>query len=94
MKVNISDTNSWRLLILITLGSALIAETGGATPALILLICAAIIVKGQLVIDVLMALRDSHRAIRTPMLAYFYVMMPLLALGLLFPEWLERLTTL
>jgi len=92
--MKITDTNSWRLLILITLASALIAETGGATPGLILLICAAVVLKGQLVIDVLMALRTSHRAIRAPMLAYFYVMMPLLALGLLFPEWLERLTTL
>ncbi|GGB91082.1 hypothetical protein GCM10011352_16400 [Marinobacterium zhoushanense] len=92
--MKISDVNSWRLLILITLVSALIAETGGITPGLILLICIAVIVKGQLVIDVLMSLRGRHRAIRAPMLAYFYVMMPLLALGLLFPEWLERLTTL
>ncbi|MFC6670754.1 cytochrome C oxidase subunit IV family protein [Marinobacterium aestuariivivens] len=89
-----SDLNSWRLLILLTLSSALIAESSDPHSGLVLLVCGTVIIKGQLVIDNLMALRQSHRGIRAPMLAYFYVLLPLIALALLFPQELARLTTL
>lgn len=88
------DLTTWKLLLLLTLSSALIGETAHPGAGLILLICASVMLKGRLVIDNLMRLRHCRRSIRLPMLAYFYVLLPLIALGMLFPDALARLTSL
>lgn len=89
-----TDLKTWLVLIALTLSSALIAETTRPEAGLMLLICATVIAKGHLVIDYLMALRGSHPAVRKPMLTYFYLLLSLIALAMLFPQQLARLTTL
>ena len=92
--LKLSDLHSWYLLIALTLTSALVAETTRPEAGLMLFVCATVGLKGQLVIDNLMQLRDTHPGVRKPMRAYFAVLMVLIALAMLFPEQLARLTTL
>ncbi|MBY4676470.1 cytochrome C oxidase subunit IV family protein [Marinobacterium arenosum] len=94
MSWKLSDLKTWLLLLALTLSSALIAETTRPEAGLMLFICLSVALKGQLVIDNLMQLRDSHPGVRRPMRAYFVVVMGLIALAMLFPETLARITTL
>lgn len=84
----------WWLLIVLTLASALIAESVDLTAGTVILVCLVVAIKGQLVVDRLMGLRHAPAVIRGMMLAYFYVLPVLIALALIFPEPLRRLTTL
>ena len=86
--------NSWIALMLLTLVSAMIAESIEPTASVIIVVCAVIAIKGQLIIDEFMGLRAAPTFIRRSMLAYFYVLPTLIALALIFPEPLRRLTTL
>ncbi len=93
----LSDTllrRAWIVLVVLTLGSALIAESVDPTAGVVIAVCLVVAIKGQLVIDRLMGLRHAPPLIRGLMLAYFYVLPVLIALGLIFPEQLRRLTTL
>ncbi|MFT5719758.1 MAG: hypothetical protein ACI9W6_000046 [Motiliproteus sp.] len=85
---------AWILLIGLTLTSALIAESIDPTAGVVIVVCLVVAIKGQLVVDRLMGLRQAPPLIRGLMLAYFYVLPVLIALGLIFPEQLRRLTTL
>lgn len=85
---------AWMLLIGLTLASAFIAESVDPTAGVVILVCLVVAIKGQLVVDRLMGLRDAPPVIRRLMLAYFYVLPTLIALALIFPEQLRRLTTL
>ena len=85
---------AWLILLAITVGSALVAETADPAIWVVLLITFSICIKGQLVIDHLMGLRKAPALIRWLMLSYFYLLPPLIALALLFPEALRELTTL
>ena len=85
---------AWVVLILLTLASALIAESIDPTAGVVIVVCLVVSIKGQLVIDRLMGLRHAPPVIRRMMLAYFYVLPVLIALALIFPESLRRLTTL
>lgn len=87
-------SRAWIVLIILTLASALIAESIDPTAGVVILVCLVVAIKGQLVIDRLMGLRHAPPAIRRMMLAYFYVLPVLIALALIFPEPLRRLTTL
>lgn len=84
----------WWLLITLTLGSALIAESMEPTAVMAIAVCLAVAVKGQLVVDRLMGLQHAPPVIRYLMLSYFYVLPILIALALIFPEPLRRMTTL
>ncbi|OMH29468.1 cytochrome C oxidase subunit IV family protein [Motiliproteus sp. MSK22-1] len=87
-------TGCWLLLILLTLASAFIAESAEPDVSMVLLVSAAIICKGQLIIDRLMGLKKAPPLIRLIMLCYFYTLPSAIALALLFPEQLANLTTL
>lgn len=85
---------AWMLLIALTLGSAFLAESIDPTTGVVIVVCLVVAIKGQLVVDRLMGLRHAPPVIRWMMLAYFYVLPALIALALIFPEQLRRLTTL
>ncbi len=85
---------AWMLLIVLTLASAFIAESVDPTAGMVIVVCLVVAIKGQLVVDRLMGLRHAPPLIRRMMLAYFYVLPLLIALALIFPEPLRRLTTL
>ncbi|MFT6914314.1 MAG: hypothetical protein ACJAWL_000610 [Motiliproteus sp.] len=96
-KIPLSDKllrRAWLLLIGLTLTSALLAEAIDPTAGVVIVVCLVVSIKGQLVVDRLMGLRRAPPLIRALMLAYFYVLPVLIALGLIFPEALRRLTTL
>ncbi|GGO76516.1 hypothetical protein GCM10011348_03910 [Marinobacterium nitratireducens] len=89
-----TQLRTWHWLLLLTLASALIGEQSRPGAGLLLLICVSVMVKGWLVIDNLMNLRHCRRAVRLPMLAYFGVLLPAIALAVLFPEQLAALSSL
>ncbi|WP_207060949.1 hypothetical protein [Motiliproteus sp. SC1-56] len=84
----------WLLLLAVTLISALLADVSASGAVPVLLVCAAAAIKGKLVVEYLVGLAGVKGAIRRSMLAYFYVLAPLIALGWLFPEVVIRLTSL
>jgi cytochrome c oxidase subunit IV len=84
----------WLILIVLTILSMIIAESGNPSGYMILLICAVFAAKGQLVIDHFMGMLSANRSARVLMLLYFYMLAPLIGLAFLFPEILKHITTL
>ncbi len=84
----------WLLLMLLTLGAVVMADSADPTLWTLLLICSIAGWKGMLVVDQLMGLRRAPRLLRGLMLAYFWVLPGLIALAWSYPEALRRLTTL
>ncbi|MFC1589203.1 cytochrome C oxidase subunit IV family protein [Pseudomonadota bacterium] len=84
----------WVALILLTLFSAYIAER--ATPGLTSLSIMAIVlaIKGRIIVDYFMELKEAHVLLRTLMRLYFYVIPALIILVYLFPEQIEKWTSL
>jgi hypothetical protein len=85
---------AWIILVVLTMASALIAESIDPTAGVVIVVCLVVSIKGQLVADQLMGLQHAPPVIRGLMLAYFYVLPVLIALALIFPDQLRRLTTL
>ncbi len=86
--------SSWLFMLTLTLISATFAESSDPSKMAILFICIVTIIKGNLLIDNLMALRHSLHRIRWMMLAYFYILLPIIMLTIIFPETTRQLTTL
>lgn len=84
----------WLTLLGITVGSALLAESAAPAVWVAVLIGITVGLKGQLVVDRLMGLREAHPLVRRVMLSYFYLLPPLIVLGLAFPDAVARWTTL
>ena len=86
--------NLWLLLMLLTLLSAYMAET--ATPGLNSIIIMAIVlaIKGRIIVDYFMELKDAHLLVRTLMRVYYYVIPALIILVYLFPEQIVQWTEL
>jgi len=84
----------WVLLMLITLVNALIAETAEPGLVITLLIATAIGIKGRVVVDHFMELKNAHPLIRISMQVYFYVIPGMMVLVYLFPETIARWTQL
>ena len=84
----------WLLLIVLTLFSAYMAEQ--ATPGLIsvVIMAAVLAVKGRIIVDYFMELKETHVIIRTLMRVYFYVIPALIILSWLFPQQIAQWTTL
>ena len=84
----------WLILILLTLFSAYMAEQ--AKPGLISIIIMALVlaIKGRIIVDHFMELKDSHVLLRTLMRVYFYVIPALIILVYLFPEQIAKWTVL
>ena len=84
----------WLLLMAITVINALIAETADANLFITLLVAASVALKGRLVVDHFMGLRDANRHMRFWMNAYFYVIPALIVIVDAFPDTIANLTRL
>lgn len=84
----------WLLLILLTLFSAYMAEQ--ATPGLnsIVIMAVVLAIKGRIIVDHFMELKNAHVVLRTLMRVYFYVIPSLIILVYLFPEQIAKLSAL
>jgi cytochrome c oxidase subunit IV len=84
----------WIILVALTLLSAYIAEQ--ATPGLasILIMSLVLAIKGRIIVDHFMELKDSHIVLRTLMRVYFYVIPALIILVYLFPDQIAKWTFL
>jgi len=84
----------WLVLMVLTLLSAAVAESPEQGLLLILVIALTVAVKGRLIVDRFMELRNANRYLRNSMRIYFYVIPLLIVLVYLFPELIKRLTSL
>lgn len=84
----------WGILISLTLFSTLVAEQVSPNAFIIVIICAVISIKGWLVIDHLMGLKNANPMLRWSVHSYFFIMPPILAVIVIFPEWVAKVTTL
>lgn len=84
----------WLILIGLTLFSAYMAEQ--AKPGLISIIIMALVlaIKGRIIVDHFMELKNSHVVLRTLMRVYFYVIPALIILVYLFPDQIAKWTVL
>ncbi|MBE9560465.1 MAG: cytochrome C oxidase subunit IV family protein [Proteobacteria bacterium] len=84
----------WLLLVVLTLFSAYMAEQ--VTPGLYSISIMAIVlaIKGRIIVDYFMELKESHVILRALMRMYFYVIPALIILVYLFPEQIATLTEL
>ncbi len=84
----------WLLLILLTLFSAYMAEQ--ATPGLnsVAIMALVLAIKGRIIVDHFMELKNAHVVLRTLMRVYFYVIPALVILVYLFPDQIAKLTAL
>ena len=84
----------WLILMLLTLYSVYMAEL--ATPGLKSVIIMAIVlgIKGHIIVDYFMELKEAHIILRTLMRVYFYVIPVLIILVYLFPEQIAQWTVL
>ena len=74
--------------------SSLVAEKVSPNAFIIVIICAVIFIKGWLVIDHLMGLKHANPMLRWSVHSYFFIMPPILAVIVIFPEWVAKVTTL
>jgi len=84
----------WLILIVLTLFSAYMAER--ATPGLdsVIIMALVLAIKGRIIVDHFMELKNAHAVLRTLMRVYFYVIPALVILVYLFPEQIAKLTAL
>lgn len=85
---------AWLLLVALTLGGAWFGEAGEPGLGVTLFVAGVIAVKGRLVIDHFLELRQANARIRRLMNLYFYVI-PAMVIGTaLFGDVIARLTSL
>ncbi len=86
--------NLWLVLIALTLFSTYMAEQ--VTPGLnsVMIMALVLAIKGRIIVDYFMELKDSHVVLRTLMQVYFYVIPALIILVYLFPEQIAKWTAL
>ena len=84
----------WIFLIALTLFSAYMAERG--TPGLysVVIMATVLAIKGRIIVDHFMELKDAHIVLRTLMRVYFYVIPALIIIVYLFPEQIAKWTVL
>lgn len=64
----------WIILVVLTLGGSLVGETTEPGYVLMLVVTLTMAVKGRMVIDHFMELKNAHPLIRRLMQGYFYVL--------------------
>ena len=84
----------WLLLIGLTLFSAYMAERAEPGFISIAIMAAVLAIKGRIIVDHFMELKQAHKVLRGLMRAYFYVIPSLIIIVTLFPEQIAKLTTL
>ena len=92
-EIKLIDT-LWLILIALTLFSAYMAEQ--AKPGLIsvIIMAAVLAVKGRIIVDYFMELKQAHPVLRGLMRTYFYVIPSLIIIVYLFPEQIASWTAL
>lgn len=84
----------WFALIALTLFSTYMAEQ--ATPGLnsVIIMALVLAIKGRIIVDYFMELKNSNKVLRTLMRVYFYVIPAMIILVYLFPEQIAKFTAL
>ena len=86
--------NLWLLLIVLTLFSAYMAEQDQQGLYSIVIMALVLAIKGRVIVDHFMELKDAHIVLRTLMRVYFYVIPSLILLVYFFPEKIASWTVL
>lgn len=84
----------WMVLIILTLFSAYMAEQGKPGLTSILIMSLVLAIKGRIIVDHFIELKNAHPVLRTLMRVYFYVIPALIILVYLFPEQIAKWTVL
>jgi len=84
----------WIVLIILTLFSAYMAERGTVSFYSVAVMAAVLAIKGRIIVDHFMELKNAHIVLRTLMRAYFYVIPIMIIIVYLFPEQIAKWTTL
>jgi cytochrome c oxidase subunit IV len=84
----------WLILIVLTLFSAYMAEQAKPGFNSIAIMALVLAIKGRIIVDYFMELKDSHVVLRTLMQVYFYVIPALIILVYLYPEQIAKWTAL
>lgn len=84
----------WLILIGLTLFSAYMAEQAKPGFNSVAIMALVLAIKGRIIVDYFMELKDSHVILRTLMQVYFYVIPALIILVYLFPERIAKWTAL
>ncbi len=84
----------WLILIVLTLFSAYMAEQAKPGFNSVAIMALVLAIKGRIIVDYFMELKDSHVVLRTLMQVYFYVIPALIILVYLFPEQIAKWTAL
>ena len=84
----------WMLLIALTIFSAYMAEKANPGFDSVVIMALVLAIKGRIIVDYFMELKDSHVVLRTLMQVYFYVIPSLIILVYLFPEQIAEWTVL
>ena len=84
----------WLFLVALTLFSAYMAEQAEPAFMSIAIMAAVLAIKGRIIVDHFMELKEAHPVLRTLMRTYFYVIPALIILVYLFPEQIAKWTTL
>lgn len=84
----------WFVLVALTLFTTLVAEQATPGNITVLVICLTIAIKGRFIIDEFMGLREAIPIIRYTIHSYFILLPILIALTIIFPETLAKLTTI
>lgn len=84
----------WLVLMLLTLGSAWLAESAETGLLATLAIALVVSFKGLMIVDHFMELRHANVVLRRLMRIYFYVIPSLIVLVYLFPRQIAALTSL
>lgn len=84
----------WLLLVVLTLSGALLGENLEPGAALVVIVALTMAVKGRLVIDHFMEMKNANRTLRYLMHTYFYLLPLVTVMVYLFGEELAQLLTL
>ena len=84
----------WMILVALTLFSAYMAEQAKPGLTSILIMSLVLAIKGRIIVDHFMELKDSHVVLRALMRMYFYVIPALIILVYFFPEQIAKWTVL
>jgi hypothetical protein len=84
----------WLLLMLITIGNALIAEKVEPSMLVVIAVALSLAFKGWMVVEHFMELKNANPKIRAWMNAYFFVIPLMIIVVHAYPEWVASITTL
>ena len=84
----------WIALLALTLFSAFMAERANPTLISVVIMAVVLAIKGRIIVDHFMELKNAHVVLRTLMRTYFYVIPALIIIVTLFPEQIAKWTAL